>query len=106
MMEVTGTRDRLIKRYYAVVEKCVRPLINIGVSPDVISATALFLSFISAIFYANGAIFIGGILLLLSGLMDTIDGSVARLCGKLTRFGALLDSTLDRYAEFFIFRFE
>ena len=102
-MDITGTRDRLIKWYYSVVEKCVQPLINVGVSPDVISVIALFLSLISAIFYANGAIFIGGIFLLLSGFMDTIDGSVARLLGKLTRFGALLDSTLDRYAEFFIF---
>jgi CDP-diacylglycerol--glycerol-3-phosphate 3-phosphatidyltransferase len=35
--------------------------------------------------------------------MDPIDGTVARLSGKVTRFGALFDSTLDRYSEFFIF---
>ena len=40
---------------------------------------------------------------MLSGFTDTVDGSVARITGQSTKYGALLDSTLDRYAEFFIF---
>ena len=35
--------------------------------------------------------------------MDLLDGSVARLMGKVSRSGALFDSTMDRYAEFIVF---
>jgi len=40
------------------------------------------------------------LLILLGGLCDAIDGSLARNAGKATRFGALLDSSVDRYSEF------
>lgn len=58
---------------------------------------------------ATAAIFIpfnlkvGGLLILLGGIFDMFDGVVARMNKKSTKFGALLDSTLDRYAEAFIF---
>lgn len=45
----------------------------------------------------------GAVLLLLGGLFDMIDGAVARAANRVTRFGALYDSTLDRYAEIIIF---
>jgi CDP-diacylglycerol--glycerol-3-phosphate 3-phosphatidyltransferase len=56
-------------------------------------------------FFAAVAFFLesprwGGFLVLLGGLCDSIDGSLARNSGKASRFGALLDSSVDRYAEF------
>jgi len=45
----------------------------------------------------------GGVLILLGGICDLLDGGLARLRNKATRFGALLDSTIDRYAEFVMF---
>lgn len=45
----------------------------------------------------------GGALILLGGLFDMLDGIVARTNGKDTKFGALLDSTLDRYSDSFLF---
>ncbi|MBN2514451.1 MAG: CDP-alcohol phosphatidyltransferase family protein [Deltaproteobacteria bacterium] len=102
-MNISEIRNRLIAQYYDILEKCVRPLAQRGVSPNVISSVSLILSFIAALFYAFGMIFMGGITLLLSGFTDTVDGSVARITGQSTNYGALLDSTLDRYAEFFIF---
>ena len=53
--------------------------------------------------FLTGFIRLGGILILLGGLCDTIDGQLARSTGKATRFGALLDSTVDRYSEFIMF---
>jgi CDP-diacylglycerol--glycerol-3-phosphate 3-phosphatidyltransferase len=41
----------------------------------------------------------GGIGVLLAGLMDTFDGALARHTGRVSRFGAVLDSTLDRFSE-------
>jgi len=46
---------------------------------------------------------IGGFILLLSGIFDTLDGTVARLGERSSKFGATLDSTLDRYVEMFVF---
>jgi len=96
-------RERFIKGYYRLLGKAVRPMSDKGVTPNVISLFSLCLSLISALFYGMGYFFAGGIMLLLSGFTDTLDGTIARIRGKSTRFGALLDSTLDRYAEFFVF---
>jgi CDP-diacylglycerol--glycerol-3-phosphate 3-phosphatidyltransferase len=98
-----GFREKAQKRYYSVMEKVARPLVSAGVSPNHITVAGMLLSLAAGIFLAAGAIFWGGMLLWASGLMDPIDGTVARLSGKVTRFGALFDSTLDRYSEFFIF---
>jgi CDP-diacylglycerol--glycerol-3-phosphate 3-phosphatidyltransferase len=96
-------REQLIKRYYTLLEKSLRPLLKSGVSPNAISLLSLLASLSAGICYGYGRIFSGGLLLLLAGFLDTVDGSVARLTGRSDRFGALLDSTLDRYAEFFVF---
>ncbi len=102
-MNFTEARSRLITKYYDLLQRCVRPLADKGVSPNTISIISLGLSFFSGCFYAFGLFFAGGIFLLLSGFTDTLDGAIARLTGQSTKFGALLDSTLDRYAEFFIY---
>lgn len=46
---------------------------------------------------------LGGLLILLGGIFDVLDGVVARVNGRSTRFGAFLDSLLDRYADAFLF---
>jgi CDP-diacylglycerol--glycerol-3-phosphate 3-phosphatidyltransferase len=46
---------------------------------------------------------IAALLVLLAGLFDTIDGKLARDSGKVSKFGALFDSTLDRYSEVILF---
>ena len=48
---------------------------------------------------ASGQLFLGGWLLIAAALFDTLDGAVARISGKTTRFGAFLDSVMDRYSE-------
>lgn len=96
-------REQLIERYYALLEKSLHPLLKSGASPNAISLLALMVSLFAGVCYGDGRIFLGGLLLLFSGFLDTVDGSIARLRGRSSRFGALLDSTLDRYAEFFVF---
>ncbi len=94
-------RNTLVTGYYRLIEKLIRPMIRPDVSPNAISFFSVVVSFAAGMLYAFGVFFWGGLVLLLSGFLDTLDGTVARLRGQSTRFGALLDSTLDRYSDFF-----
>jgi phosphatidylglycerophosphate synthase len=101
--EEGGWRSNLQKRCYAVAEKISLPLVKAGISPNHITVVGMLLSLVSGLLFATGSIFLGGFFLWLSAVLDPIDGTVARLSGKVSRFGALFDSTLDRYSEFFVF---
>ena len=96
-------RQKMVKGYYAGVEKVARPFVRMGVSPNHVTVAGALFSMAAGVLFAQGKIFEGGLVLWLSALMDPLDGTIARLSGKASRFGALLDSTLDRYSEFFIF---
>ena len=74
-----------------------------GIHPDVITTAGLVVVAIAALFIAHGDLQLGGIILLLSLPLDAVDGAVARAMQRKGKFGALLDSTLDRYADGFIF---
>jgi CDP-diacylglycerol--glycerol-3-phosphate 3-phosphatidyltransferase len=74
-------------------------LIRNRVRPNTITTLGTVLVLISAVAYAIGHVRLGGLLLLLSGLLDTLDGEVARGGAMVTRFGAFYDSTLDRIGD-------
>ena len=71
--------------------------------PNHFTILGLIASIIGAIFYAKHDIRIGGLFILVGGICDIIDGKVARKKGLSSKFGALFDSSLDRYAELFMF---
>lgn len=77
----------------------VRTLVRAGVTPNALTTVGLLLILASAGAYGAGAIRWGGLLLLVSGMVDTLDGQVARLGGRVTKFGAFYDSTLDRIGD-------
>jgi len=60
------------------------------------------ISLFAGILYAKGFFVYGGLVLLFGSLYDTFDGMVARKTNKVSDFGAFLDSTLDRFNEFFV----
>lgn len=74
-------------------------LVKIGISANFLTLLGLFFSFLSAFYICLGSFFIAGALLLFSGLCDLLDGAVARASGKVSVFGGILDSTLDRYGD-------
>jgi len=74
-----------------------------GLSPNSFTVAGVIITSIGAAAFLFGFIRLAGILILLGGFCDTIDGLLARRTGKASRFGALLDSTVDRYAEFIMF---
>jgi CDP-diacylglycerol---glycerol-3-phosphate 3-phosphatidyltransferase len=78
----------------------VRLFTKWGVNPNSLTLAGVLITFFAAIAFFLQRPRLGGFLVLLGGLCDAIDGSLARNSGKATRFGALLDSSVDRYAEF------
>jgi CDP-diacylglycerol--glycerol-3-phosphate 3-phosphatidyltransferase len=74
-----------------------------GVSPNVLTVTGTLLMVIVAVVLAKGYFFWGGILITAFALFDAIDGTLARMMGRTSKFGAFLDSTLDRFSEAIIF---
>ena len=72
---------------------------KLGVTPNQVTVTGTVLNGgVAALVIADHLIW-AGILLLIAGLFDMLDGSLARLTQKVTSFGAFLDSTLDRVSE-------
>lgn len=95
--------DLLRKIFGSLLNSIARFLNSMGLSPDMITILGVLGNFLAAWFIANGNLFTGGLLVLCFGLFDAIDGSMARLQGGETKFGAFLDSVLDRYSELAIF---
>jgi CDP-diacylglycerol--glycerol-3-phosphate 3-phosphatidyltransferase len=78
-------------------------LSKIGITPDILTIIGCVVNIGAAALVAMNNLLVGGILTLVSGLFDILDGALARYTGKSTKFGALLDSTLDRVSEAVIF---
>ncbi len=81
----------------------VNILIKLNVSPNVITIFTFLLNIIPFYLYANKQFILGAISLILINVFDAIDGEVARRMNKTTKFGAFLDSNLDRISEAIIF---
>jgi CDP-diacylglycerol--glycerol-3-phosphate 3-phosphatidyltransferase len=95
-VKLTGDLE---KPFYAAVNPLVERLIRAGVRPNTITTIGTGFVLVSAVVYATGHVRLGGLLLLLSGVADTLDGQVARGGAMVTRFGAFYDSTLDRVGD-------
>jgi len=89
------------KAYYGLVESLILPgLRKTNLTPNQVSAAGLVLAALVPLgFLVHPAS--GLILMILSGLTDSLDGLVARANNMITPFGAFLDSTLDRVSDFF-----
>ena len=85
------------------VERLVTPLARTGIDPNALTVAGLVVSAVTAVCIAFGWTLAGGLLVLVTGGFDMLDGAVARVSGNGSRFGAFLDSTLDRWAEGLIF---
>jgi|TARA_B110000263_G_scaffold25736_3_gene19709 archaetidylinositol phosphate synthase len=77
-----------------------------GISPNVWTAVGLIFAFISSLVYGISlefSLILGGILLLISGFFDIVDGQVARYTNRISKSGGFLDSIFDKIAEVAIF---
>jgi CDP-diacylglycerol---glycerol-3-phosphate 3-phosphatidyltransferase len=72
-------------------------------SPNAFTVIGLLLNVVVAAIIASGNLVLGGIMALVAGAFDMLDGAVARSTGKVTKFGGFFDSTLDRYSEAIVY---
>lgn len=91
-----GAHDRPFEDMIAAVARAVG---HLGVSPNALSCASVVPAAAAIVATATGDFVLAIVLMALSGLCDLLDGPLARITGKTTRFGALLDSTLDRFAD-------
>ena len=82
-----------------ITEPLKTVLVKSRLKPNTLTWIAVAVSIIAAGAIATNHLLIGGFLVLLSGLFDIMDGTLARLTNQATRFGALLDSTFDRISD-------
>lgn len=84
--------DELVRRLFPFLFR--RPL-----NPHVLTVCGVVVSLVAASAFVAGWFLVGGLLVLAGGFFDLVDGVVARHRGVTTRFGAFLDSTLDRLVD-------
>ena len=75
----------------------VRRLAFFKINPNVITFTGVLISCWAAWKFGHGQFFQGGLIVILAGFFDMLDGEVARVSRSETRFGAFYDSVIDRY---------
>jgi CDP-diacylglycerol--glycerol-3-phosphate 3-phosphatidyltransferase len=96
MAKLAATR-KAIADY--VTQPIVRLLSRTPLTPNAITWLGFFITIGAAVLIVTEHFLAAGIVVLVAGLFDLLDGALARVRGQVTRFGAILDSTLDRLSE-------
>ena len=102
-------RDFLQKVIYVIINPLIKGMIKVGITPNFITTTGFVLNVVATAMFIYAAnmpeqeayawIGWGGGVILFAGLFDMMDGRLARMGNMSSTFGALWDSTLDRYSE-------
>lgn len=102
--DVGMLQSHLRKPIAVIVDPVARALVRMGVSPNAMTAFgALGVSCMAILFYPRGELFIGTLAITAFIFSDLLDGTMARLSGRSSAWGAFVDSTLDRVADAAIF---
>ncbi len=94
--------DLLRVRFKGVLDPIGAFLNKIGLTPNAMTLLGLAGHIGAAYLLARGEMLWGGVVVMIMGPFDALDGTMARLRGKTSRFGGFLDSVVDRYAELFL----
>ncbi|MEU7588038.1 phosphatidylinositol phosphate synthase [Micromonospora sp. NPDC049230] len=87
-----------------VVEPIARALLRAGVTPNAVTVAGTVGVLVGALgFGARGHLVAGALIVTLFALTDLLDGTMARMSGGSTKFGAFLDSSMDRVADSAVF---
>ena len=96
MTTLAGVRKNLA---YYLTQPAVRLLARTGITPNMITWLGALIAIGAGVLIAMEHPFVAGFVVLAGGFLDIIDGALARSTNRATRFGAILDSTLDRVGE-------
>ncbi|MEW6162113.1 MAG: CDP-alcohol phosphatidyltransferase family protein [Nitrospirota bacterium] len=93
----------LIAKFGHFLDRPLSPIVKrIQLNPNIFTVTGFVVTCVATLVILHN-LKLGGFLILIGGLFDMFDGIVARINSKTTRFGAFLDSVLDRYSDAFLF---
>ncbi len=95
--------DILRQVFKGALEAVAKVFLKMGLTANAITLIGLLGTIAAAVLIALDKLFWGGLLLLLMAPLDAVDGTMARLSGKSSLFGAFFDSFIDRYDELFIY---
>jgi CDP-diacylglycerol--glycerol-3-phosphate 3-phosphatidyltransferase len=96
MTNLSGTRKAASLHF---TQPVVRFLARTRITPGALTWTGFLLAIGAAVLIATEHLLIAGLVVLVAGFFDMLDGALARYTNQTTRFGAILDSTLDRLSE-------
>ena len=95
--------DQMRVRFKGQLDTIGHFLNRLGITPNTLTMIGLAGNFIGALFLAQGKFLVGGLIVLSMGPVDALDGTMARLRGEPSDFGAFVDSVVDRYSELLVF---
>ena len=86
-----------------ILNGMVRQIARLDPNPNLLSVIGLGINVFAAILYGTGRFFYAGLVMIVANIFDILDGRLARLTGRVTKFGAFLDSSLDRLSDMIVF---
>jgi CDP-diacylglycerol--glycerol-3-phosphate 3-phosphatidyltransferase len=86
-------------RVRGLAEPIGRGLARLGLSPNALTLIGFGIAILAAVAAGVGAWLVAGLLVIFGGVFDMFDGMVARATGKVSKAGAFMDSTFDRWGE-------
>ncbi|MFY9607026.1 MAG: CDP-alcohol phosphatidyltransferase family protein [Blastocatellia bacterium] len=86
-----------------VLGAIVRWVSRSRISPNALTFIGLLINIGCGVLYGYGMFFKAGLLMILANVFDMLDGQVARLRGRVTRFGGFFDSVMDRYSDIIVY---
>ncbi len=103
-LEVVGVLTKLKQKVQLQLTSVAESIHNLGLTPNHVSLLGIIFAVLSALTYWQWELhplflILAPLLMLASGLLDALDGAMARLYRETTNFGGFLDSLLDRYAD-------
>jgi CDP-diacylglycerol--glycerol-3-phosphate 3-phosphatidyltransferase len=96
MVKLTEIRKSTARR---LTQPAAKLLARTPITPNSLTWFGFLLTLIAGSLIITGNLFAAGFTVLVAGFFDMLDGALARLTNRTTRFGAILDSTIDRMAE-------
>lgn len=93
----------LIDLTLGVADRLARGLVRFGVNPNVLTVLGLLAGMAVGLSYGLGSPALAAGFIVICGVLDVLDGKVASNASRSSLFGAIFDSSLDRYSEFFMY---
>ena len=83
----------------STARRVAQVFVKTPITPNMLTMFGLVLNAVVAVLLATDHLVAGGIMIIVAGLFDMLDGALAKITNRMSTFGAFLDSVVDRYSE-------